>query len=102
MKAKPPRADKTGRKQVKPRDPAKALRTIFDDLVLDRAETGILSFCAHARIPLARLDGDAWWPAFSAHYRDGAAMDALCTDLATWGPIASRVVEIQLEAKRHG
>lgn len=102
MKAKTTtRPDKTARKQGT-RDPATALRTIFDDLVMDRTETGIVSFCAHAGIPLSQTVGDAWWPAFSAHYRDGAAMDALCTDLATWGPIASRVVEIQLEARRHG
>lgn len=85
-----------------PHDEATGLRIIFEDLVMDRGETGILSFCAHAGIPIARLAGDAWWPAFSAHYRDGAAMDQLCTDLATWGPIASRVMEIRLEAQRHG
>jgi hypothetical protein len=101
MKAKPPRPAKAKSPKAEP-DAALRLRTIFEDLVMDRGETGILSFCAHVGIPIARMEGDAWWPAFSARYRDGAAMDQLCTDLATWGPIASRVMEIQLEARRHG
>lgn len=83
--------------------PAKMLRSIFEDLVMDRGVTGIVSFCSHAGISLPQHNaGETWWPTFSAHYRDGAALDQLCTDLATWGPIASRVMEIQLEARGHG
>lgn len=83
--------------------PDAKLHGIFTELVMDREETGILSFCRHAGIVLPS-DGDAWWPTFQAHYRDGEAIDhgRVCRDLATWGPIASRVVEIQLEARRHG
>lgn len=96
--SKAPRARK-----ARPRgDPQGVLSEIFADLVLDRGETGILSFCAHAGIKLPPTDAGAWWLTFAGHYSDGAEMDRLCTDLATWGPIASRVVEIQLEAQRHG
>jgi hypothetical protein len=43
---------------------------------------------------------DQVWEVFRGHYTRGDTIDVhkFATDLATWGPIASRVVEIQLES----
>jgi hypothetical protein len=78
------------------------LRGFFEDLVLDPAEIGILSFCKHAGLNVLALPPNQWWPAFKAHYTARGMVDEnkVATDLATWGPIASRVVELQLA--KHG
>ena len=85
-----------------PRTEAEAmLRGLFDDLAMDRGKgTGLVAFCEHAGIDLLRRPAPQWWPAFQAHYlgEDGA-IDAgrVSRDLATWGPIASRVMELRLD-----
>ena len=68
----------------------------FEGLVIDG---GLLSFTSHAGIELEDVPPEKVWDAFQAHYtRSGAIdMNKFATDLATWGPIASRIVELQLE-----
>jgi hypothetical protein len=76
----------------------------LEGLLVDHLEGGtILSFCEHARIPIAAdLKADRWWPTFLEHYttRDGIDEDQAWRDLATWPPIASRIVELQLAQQR--
>jgi len=72
------------------------LRGLFEDLMRDPAEIGVLSFCKHAQLDLLALPAEQWWPAFRAHYTARGVVDEnkVATDLVTWGPIASRVVEL--------
>jgi hypothetical protein len=72
----------------------------FEDLVIDGR---LLSFTDHAGIQLEGVPADQVWEVFRGHYTRGDTIDIrqFATDLATWGPIASRVVEIQLEQRRN-
>jgi hypothetical protein len=69
----------------------------FEDLVIDGR---LLSFTDQAGIKLEGVPPDQVWEVFRGHYTRGNSIDVrkFATDLATWGPIASRVVEIQLGA----
>jgi hypothetical protein len=44
------------------------------------------------------LKVDGWWPTFKAHYTKRGAIEEhrAWSDLATWPPIASRVMELRL------
>jgi hypothetical protein len=72
---------------------------LFEDLVQDGS---IVSFCEHAGIPFVNVAPDQAWPNFRKHYASDLTVDEerVATDLATWGPIASRVVELQLRQGR--
>ncbi|UZF92183.1 hypothetical protein [Bosea sp. NBC_00550] len=76
---------------------------LFVDLLMDRSQDGLLSFCAHAGITLPK-DGNAWVPAFLAHYQRGKDVEFghALNDFTTWAPIAGRVRELQAEQRRHG
>jgi hypothetical protein len=77
------------------------LRGLFEDLVMDRGETGIVSFCHHAGIPLTwsgEAVSRAWWAAFLGNYvtPDGRLDETrVAFDLSTWKPIVARVRELQ-------
>ena len=68
----------------------------FEDFVVDG---NLLSFTDHAGIDLRGLEGEQLWDKFKANYtRDGRIeMDRFLNDFTTWGPIASRIVELLLE-----
>jgi hypothetical protein len=86
-----------GMKRKPTKEPKARLRGLFEDLMRDPAEIGVLSFCKHV-VNLLALPAEQRWPAFKAHYTARGEVDEnkVATDLATWGPIASRVVELQL------
>lgn len=72
---------------------------MFEEFVIDG---DLLSFTEHAGIDLRRVDPDRVWDRFRAHYERGDAgvdFDKFLKDFTTWGPIASRVVELQMEAR---
>ena len=75
------------------REAERGLAVLFEDLVMDPEDCGLLDFCRHAGIELPMRDGDLWWPTFVAHYVDSKGFDVerVAHDLATWGPIAARV-----------
>ena len=81
------------------------LRGLFDDLLADPAEQGIIGFCRHVAIPLAvpadaTKAGALWWAAFQGHYVTAAgAMDEarVAADLATFPPIAARIAYLRRE-----
>lgn len=77
-----------------------ALRDAFDDLVLDRSETGLIPFCNHAGINVP-ASADLMWPSFMGHYRQRRKIDIdrFCRDLASFPPIVARVAEIRAEMK---
>ncbi|GGH12637.1 hypothetical protein GCM10007036_10650 [Alsobacter metallidurans] len=77
------------------------LRGLFDELAAGNDARDLVSFCQHARIPFATT-AEAVWPTFLAHYqrRDGVSETQVAQDLATWGPIASRVIEL-IQESRH-
>jgi hypothetical protein len=97
-------AAKTKRKpkgQMSKRDAENSLAGMFEELVIDG---DLLSFTGHAGINLQRVPADQAWDVFRGHYERGDAgvdFEKFLTDFATWGPIASRVVEIQLEKARN-
>ena len=68
----------------------------FEDFVING---DLFSFTDHAGIDLRGLEGEQLWDKFKAHYtRDGRIeMDRFLNDFTTWGPIASRIVELLLE-----
>jgi hypothetical protein len=72
----------------------------FEDFVIDG---DLLSFTDHAGIRIRDVPPAKVWDVFRDHYTRSGAIDVekFATDLATWGPIASRVVEIQLERSRN-
>lgn len=73
------------------------LASLFMDLLEGGAT--VLSFCGHAGIPITMtLNAEGWWPTFRAHYAKRGVVDEarVATDLATWPPIASRVMELRL------
>src|SRR6476620_12758575 len=78
------------------RDDENSMWSWFEDLVTDGR---LLSFTDHAGIKLEGVPTARVWDVFRGHYTRGDAIDVekFATDLATWGPNASRVVEIQLE-----
>jgi hypothetical protein len=62
----------------------------------------LLSFTDHAGIDLRRVQADRVWDTFRGHYEHAVVdFDKFLFDFSTWGPIASRVVEIQLEKTRN-
>ena len=68
----------------------------FEDFVVDG---DLLSFADHAGIDLRGVKDEQIWDQFRAHYtRDNRIdMDRFLNDFTTWGPIASRIVELLLE-----
>jgi hypothetical protein len=78
------------------RDDENSMWSWFEGLVIDG---GLMSFTSHAGIELKDVPPEKAWDAFRAHYTRSGAIDInkFATDLATWGPIASRIVELQLE-----
>jgi hypothetical protein len=94
---------KTSRKpKAKPsrQDDENTMWSWFEDFVIDG---DLLSFTDHAGIKLRGLPPSQVWDVFRGHYTRGGTIDVekFATDLATWGPIASRIVEVQLEQKRN-
>jgi hypothetical protein len=95
---------KTKRKPKGPmskREAENALWGMFEEFLIDG---DLLSFTDHAGIDLRRVPPDRAWDKFGGHYERGDAgvdFDKFLFDFATWGPIASRVVEIQLEKARN-
>jgi hypothetical protein len=81
------------------------LRGLFDDLVADPAEQGIIGFCHHVGIPLAlpadvTKAGALWWAAFQGHYvtTSGFIDEArVAADLAAFPPIAARIAYLRRE-----
>jgi hypothetical protein len=83
------------------REAENALWGMFEDFLIDG---DLLSFTDHAGIDLRRVQADRVWDTFRGHYERGDArvdFDKFLFDFSTWGPIASRVVEIQLEKTRN-
>jgi hypothetical protein len=78
------------------RDAEAGLWSAFEDFVIDGK---LLSFTDHAGIDLRGVRAEQVWDKFRTHYtRDGRIdMDRFSNDFATWGPIASRIVELLLE-----
>jgi hypothetical protein len=70
----------------------------FEDFVIGG---DLYSFTDHAGIKIPRgVAPDRVWGIFRDHYTNGDAgvdMDKFLLDFATWGPIASRIVELQME-----
>jgi len=68
----------------------------FEDFVING---DLFSFTDHAGIDLTGVEGEQLWDKFRAHYtRDNRIdMDRFLNDFTTWGPIASRIVELLLE-----
>jgi hypothetical protein len=82
------------------RDDENSMWSWFEDFVIDGR---LFSFTDHAGIKLDGVPPDQVWDVFRGHYTRGdntIDVRKFATDLATWGPIASRVVEIQLERRR--
>ena len=81
------------------------MRGLFDDLVADPAERGIIGFCQHAGIHLAvpadvTKAGASWWGAFQGHYvtASGSIDEArVAADLAAFPPIAARIAHLRRE-----
>ena len=95
----------TGNRQAEER-----LRGLFNELLGEPGEDGIIGFCRHAGIHLT-TSGDvqtiepAWWSAFLGHYVTSAGVidhAQVAADLATWGPIVSRVAELRRERRQVG
>jgi hypothetical protein len=76
------------------RDSEALLWNHFEEFAIDG---GLLSFTDHAGIKLG--SAERAWDNFRDHYkRDGwFEFDRFLRDFTTWGPIASRIVELQLE-----
>jgi hypothetical protein len=94
---------KTNRKpKAKPskQDDESSMWGWFEDFVIDG---DLLSFTDRAGIKLRDVPSAQVWDVFRGHYMQAGAIDIdkFATDLATWGPLASRVVEIQLEQRRN-
>ena len=62
-------------------------------------EGNLASFYEHVGLKLLGIAPDDVWDAFRAHYtaKGRIDMDRFLKDFSTWGPIASRIVELQLE-----
>lgn len=85
-----------GTKKMSQRDAEGALWSTFEDFV---TEGNLFSFTDHAGIDLRDIEAGRVWNKFRAHYtRNGRIdMDQFLNDFSTWGPIASRVVELLQE-----
>jgi hypothetical protein len=96
MKAKTSRKPKPKSSR---QDDENSMWSWFEDFVTDG---DLLSFTDHAGIKLRGVPAPLVWDVFRGHYTRGGRIDVerFATDLATWGPIASRVVEIQLEQRQ--
>jgi hypothetical protein len=73
---------------------------LFEDLVADPSETGIIAFAKHIGMHLPIGDeGRSWWPLFLARYTVGRSIDEerFAHDMATFPPIARRVAELKRE-----
>ena len=83
-------------KRMSQRDAEAGLWSVFEDFV---TSGDLLSFTDHAGIDLQGVRAERVWNTFKAYYtRNGRIdMDHFLKDFATWGPIASRIVELQLE-----
>lgn len=88
-------------KRTKDKPAEERLAGLFEDLVMGDGDAGIVSFCRHAGIDLRDVPAAQWWPAFRGFYVSRGAVDEnrVAADLATWPPIASRVIELQLAAR---
>jgi hypothetical protein len=97
MKAKTNRKPKA---KASKHDDGASMWEWFEDFVIDG---DLLSFTDHAGIKLRGVPSAKVWDVFRGHYAQSGAIDIdkFATDLATWGPIASRVVEIQLARSRN-
>ena len=86
---------------IRQRDAKVALWNHFEEFVI---EGNLASFCDHVGLKLRDMAPDGVWDAFREHYTANGRinMDRFVTDFATWGPIASRIVELQLEARCKG
>ncbi len=72
---------------------------MFEELLIDG---DLFSFTNHAGIDMQRVHPDQAWERFRGHYERGdeaADFQTFLKDFATWGPIASRTVELQMEAR---
>jgi hypothetical protein len=80
------------------RDDEGSLLSAFEDFAIDG---DLLSFTDHAGIKTQGVAADRMWDVFRDNYTTDGAIDLgkFATDLATWGPIASRVVALQLERR---
>jgi hypothetical protein len=84
------------RKRMSQRDAEAGLWSGFEDFVING---NLISFTDHASIDLRGVAAEQVWDKFKAHYtRDGRIdLDHFLNDFTTWGPIASRIVELLLE-----
>jgi hypothetical protein len=76
---------------------------LFDDLISEEGDRGIIGFCKHIGMHLTTDDmGLSWWPRFLAHYTgiNGVIEDRVANDLATFPPIVQRVAELRAEMSR--
>jgi hypothetical protein len=89
-------AGKRKKDWISQRDAEAALWNHFEEFV---TEGNLASFCEHAGLKLWDIAPDDVWDAFREHYTANGRidMDRFVLNFATWGPIASRIVELQLE-----
>ncbi len=85
-----------GAKRMSQREAEASLWLGFEDFVIDG---NLLSFTDHAGIDLRGVEAEQVWDKFKAHYTQNGRidMDRFLKDFTTWGPIASRIVELLLE-----
>ena len=93
------KANRKPKAKTSKRDDENSMWAWFEDFVIDG---DLFSFTDHAGIKLEGVPPEKVWDVFRGHYARSGAIDIhrFATDLATWGPIASRVVELQLERSR--
>jgi hypothetical protein len=95
---------KTRRKpkgQMSKRESENSLWGMFEEFLIDG---DLFSFTDHAGIDARRVRPDQVWDTFRGHYERGHAgvdFEKFLTDFLTWGPIASRTIELQLERARN-
>jgi hypothetical protein len=95
---------KTRRKPKGPmskREAENALWGMFEEFLIDG---DLFSFTDHAGIDVRHAPPDHVWDRFRGQYERGDAgvdFDKFLTDFCTWGPIASRTIELQLEQARN-
>ena len=78
---------KKRKRGISQRDAEGILWQMFEDFVTDGS------------IDLRSVHAEKVWDKFLAHYSQSGRidMDHYTKDFATWGPIASRIVELQME-----
>jgi hypothetical protein len=87
-------------KQARDKVAEDRLRGLFDDLVHDAGDQGVIGFAKHIGLNLSAYDqGASWWPSFLAHYTTGRKVDEerVANDLASFPPVVKRVAEIRAE-----